>query len=340
MGGAMENRTAIFLALALLGAAPAWGVTLGETSTGNDSYTPSLNVVRMSQYVCPSNGNINRILLYLPTATGSGRVAVYRDDPNGNTPTSLVVSSGEQALVTEWNTFVVPSTSLTGGQIYWLACAFSDSPAIAFRNDDPYDYKAVTHDMTYGPFPDPFVPSLQNNFPYRYCLYATEVLDTPTFTPSATPTATPTGTPSRTQTGTPSPTSTRPASATPSPLSTPPATGTITPTATLTPPATATAAPTLLSLDPNSVITYPSPAAKNDVWFYYSAPAGVRVNIDIFNSAGEQVTVLGGQTTVAGFQRTHWDSRSVSPGVYLYRLTWESSAGRRDLGLRKLVVVK
>jgi len=275
-------------------------------------------------------GTVNYIELYILTPVGNGRVAIYDDDANGNTPTSLVVQSSEQVLTAGWNVFPIAASALSAAKIYWLACTFSASPTIGYYTNDPYDYKSVTHDMTYGAYTDPFVISFEAHYAFRYCLYATDVLNTPTATPLATSTFTPSVVLSATPTRTPTASPTRTITATPS----------ITPASGVTPLPTATSIPTLFAWDKDSVVTYPSPAVKNHVWFYYFTEANTQVSIEIFNSVGERVAKLADQSSARGYQRTHWDIQPVSPGVYLYRVTLESPAGRRDLGFHKLVVVK
>ena len=67
----MKKSAACILVMGLfLGSRLAWGVTFGEQGEGS-SYDPSLNIVRMSQYVCPANGQVNYLMLYVITATGS-----------------------------------------------------------------------------------------------------------------------------------------------------------------------------------------------------------------------------------------------------------------------------
>jgi hypothetical protein len=352
----------LFLGGFCLAGGRAWGVTFGEQSTGNDSFSPDVNIVRLSQYSPPSNGPVSYLMLYIVTPAGNGRVAIYDDDPSGNTPASLVVQSSEQVLTAGWNVFPIATKNVSAGKTYWLACAFSSSPTLAYIDNDPYDYKSVTHDMAYGAYADPFVVSFEAHYNFRYCLYATDSAGTPTFTPSSsptptsTPTTTPTGTPSasptRTSTGTPLNTSTATPTSTithtpvptpsftPSPWNTPLPTASISPTASVTPLPTSSSVPTLLPLNHNDVVAYPSPAAKNHVWFYYYAEAGARATIDVYNAAGERVTSLTDQAGAEGYQHTHWDVQAVSPGIYLYRLTLDGSTGKRDLGLHKLVIVK
>ncbi len=151
---------------------------------------------------------------------------------------------------------------------------------------------------------------------------------------------TPTVTPSITRTCTVTPTNTNTPPDTPT--STP--TYTITPTRTVTPTIspTSTVTPTLTPYAPgkDEVITYPSPARGQDLWFYYYAEGPSKVRIEIYNVLGEKCKVLEDQATGAEYCRTHWDIRAVASGVYLYRLSMETSQGVREYEVRKLVIVK
>jgi len=64
-----------------------------------------------------------------------------------------------------------------------------------------------------------------------------------------------------------------------------------------------------------------------------------KVQIEIFNIAGEKVEVLGAQLS-AGPGRIAWNVQPVAPGVYLYRLTFKNSVAETASGWKKLVIVK
>ncbi len=140
--------------------------------------------------------------------------------------------------------------------------------------------------------------------------------------------------------GTPTvtPSITRTSTATPTYTNTPPDTPTATPTITPTPSITPTLTPYAPGKD--EVITYPSPARGPDIWFYYHVAGPAKVRIEIYNVLGEKCKVLEDQAAGAGYCRTRWDITAVAPGVYLYRLSMETSRGVREYEVRKLVIVK
>jgi len=88
------------------------------------------------------------------------------------------------------------------------------------------------------------------------------------------------------------------------------------------------------------VIAYPSPGKGSDLWFFYQVGANEAIRIEIVNVAGEWVRTLEDQALGNGKGRLHWDIQDMAPGVYMYRLSRESSAGKSDCGWRKLVIVR
>ena len=90
------------------------------------------------------------------------------------------------------------------------------------------------------------------------------------------------------------------------------------------------------------VIAYPQPVTKDQVCFYYNLPESGRARIVIYNIVGEKMTSLEKEGTAAGAAYVVWPVNHVAPGVYLYRLEWETSvsAERKESGWKKLVVTK
>jgi hypothetical protein len=227
----------------LLLGSQADAVTFGEQGTGNFQYYNNLNFLTTTQFVCPATGNVNRICFYVSDAGGGdARMAIYA---SGGTDVvgALLAQSVSQALVTGWNTFVIPDTAVIAGETYWLANQVSSNAVyIRLYNNDPDNNKTlVRNPFTYGSYPDPFgLPT--GAYAERYCIYATEV--TPTFTPTMTFTPTLAGTPTFTRTATPSPTATPSATGTPTGTATSTATESVTHTPTFTITLTATPSPT------------------------------------------------------------------------------------------------
>jgi hypothetical protein len=95
----------------------------------------------------------------------------------------------------------------------------------------------------------------------------------------------------------------------------------------------------LFSTDPDFVQAYPVPAKGHEIWFAFFLRGPGRASIEIYNVAGEKVAVLTAAYS-GGSQFAHWDIRNVGPGIYLYRVTIEDTSGKRNLGLKKFVIVK
>jgi hypothetical protein len=91
----------------------------------------------------------------------------------------------------------------------------------------------------------------------------------------------------------------------------------------------------------HDVVVYPQPAKSGRLYFYYKAPPGTKVTIDIFNVMGEKAIVLADETFEEN-RRTIWNISHVAPGVYLYRVRLDSPGadGWQESGWKKLVVAK
>lgn len=138
-------------------------------------------------------------------------------------------------------------------------------------------------------------------------------------TPAATPTPTPTLTIAATATCTPTRTITL--TSTPSPVltATPTRTmvltNTISPTATPTPTATTSA---IASLGAGAVRAFPNPA-RDRVTFILGLDRAARVNITLYNLAGERVAAMAGEFN-SGTASLVWDCGQAAPGIYLARI--------------------
>jgi hypothetical protein len=94
------------------------------------------------------------------------------------------------------------------------------------------------------------------------------------------------------------------------------------------------------AIEEDKVITYPSPARGERLYFYYRTEGPAQIRIKIYNVLGELCDTLTGQPGTAGQHRISWDISNAAPGVYLYQLVLEDSNGTRKLPMRKLVIVK
>jgi len=114
---------------------------------------------------------------------------------------------------------------------------------------------------------------------------------------------------------------------------------TATPLSSITVTVTVTITPVLVK--PGAIFSYPAPARGAEVWFYFNAPKPGRVEIELYNVAGEKITNLGEDLAQSGNGRLRWTLGSVAPGVYLYRVRFLDHGGQGDWsGIQKMAVVK
>jgi len=134
------------------------------------------------------------------------------------------------------------------------------------------------------------------------------VAPTPTFTVTITPTVTPT------------PTTTL--------------TSTISPTSTATP--TITSTPDIINTFGREVLAYPNPA-RDKVTFALQEVDADEVRIEIYNMSGEHIAHIQqnqpGQTVV-------WETSDTAPGIYIYRVRITINGKDKDLGSRKIAIVR
>lgn len=159
---------------------------------------------------------------------------------------------------------------------------------------------------------------------------------TPTVTATATRTPTATPTPSPTVSPTVTPTPTVSVTATISPVISATATSTATDTATVTVTETRTPAYRLaIDFDGKAVLAYPMPA-RQKVNFLFDLARASRVEIRIYNLAGELMTVLEGTYDPSSRQPVVWDCQGTAPGIYVARALVEGE----QKAVLKLALIK
>ncbi len=161
---------------------------------------------------------------------------------------------------------------------------------------------------------------------------------TPTFTVTPTVTRTPTATHSATitRTRTITVTSTVSVTSTITPTFTISPTPTISPTRTATPTCTVTPDNPLLGLDlgDKSVLAYPNPA-KGRMTFVFHLDIAAKVEITLYNLAGERAAGLSGDFPAGRGQSLVWNLADVAPGVYVCRM---AVAGKEKATLKVAVL--
>lgn len=88
--------------------------------------------------------------------------------------------------------------------------------------------------------------------------------------------------------------------------------------------------PTEFALDQN----YPNPFNPS-TQIEFALPGAAHVRLEVFNVIGERVAMLVDEVRQVGYHKVRFDGKSLSSGLYFYRL----SAGERSF-LRKMVLVK
>jgi hypothetical protein len=362
----MRSKRWVYLVLAgllLSLAATASADTMGYQGAGTATDNFSM-LIKGTVFVAGTSFYATHFKAYITSSDFPGntmRVAIYDVNDLLHYPVNVLWSSSPQLIQPlQWNDFyIAPAVPLTAGKEYYLALMFQDSASIAV--DTSASGMQSWERGEAAIFPDPFGNSTAATS-WQYCLYVEGPASEPTFTPTPTYTRTPTftrtftptptftRTPTYTRTVTPtftisptftqSPTrtSTMTFTATPTKTRTSTITLTITPTPSVVTTATSTRTPYVLPED--EVIVYPSPGQGDTLWFYYSTPGPADVRVELFNVTGEPGSVLSQRDEAAGRQRLAWDIRNVAPGVYFYRLTQTTGAGRKDFGMRKLVIIR
>lgn len=83
-----------------------------------------------------------------------------------------------------------------------------------------------------------------------------------------------------------------------------------------------------------SVVAYPNPA-RDRMTFVFHLDAAARVEMHIYNLAGEQVANLSGDFPAGRGQSLVWDLKEVAPGVYVARMF---VAGKEKATLKAAVI--
>jgi parallel beta-helix repeat protein len=166
---------------------------------------------------------------------------------------------------------------------------------------------------------------------------------TPTYTSTASPTstnsATYTPTFTHTPTGTITPTITNTPTVTPTPTisatytSSP--TVTVTPSVTTTYTSTATEALGAVDLRGKRVLSFPNPA-RDLIKFLMHLDATTKVELTIYNLAGEQVAYLAEELPAGRGQVIAWNCSAIAPGIYLVRVMMDGE----EKEVQKIAVIK
>jgi len=83
------------------------------------------------------------------------------------------------------------------------------------------------------------------------------------------------------------------------------------------------------------IIAYPNPARKT-VRFYWAQAGAVKIEINIYNPAGERVAKLSANNPTVPLD---WEVRGLAPGVYFYQATLENNGSNRKTIFRKVAII-
>jgi len=84
---------------------------------------------------------------------------------------------------------------------------------------------------------------------------------------------------------------------------------------------------------------FPNPA-RSQVTLAFEAPGPGRAEVTVYNTAYQVAAVFQRSIPAAGLHSETWAVDTLAPGVYLFRVTLNTSEGRKMLPVEKLVVLK
>ena len=126
---------------------------IGYNAVGPLNENGDLGYMLANQFVATSTGKLTTLNAYVDTVgaspTNHGEMALYSD--SGGAPHTLLANSSSTVLTaSSWNSFSIPSTSVTAGTNYWLVFE-SDSNTTGFANTTANtQYPAVNETHTYS----------------------------------------------------------------------------------------------------------------------------------------------------------------------------------------------
>lgn len=138
------------------------GTVMGYDSDGGTTDTSNSNVMNATKFTASVSGTITTLYAHIGPIVAAnpnnrGQMALY----SGTTaaPTTLLASSSDQTLTAStWNAFGIPSTAVTGGQIYWLA--YNTNGTTSTHNNLRYRAAGANQSQwvarTYGTWPSSF----------------------------------------------------------------------------------------------------------------------------------------------------------------------------------------
>ena len=85
---------------------------------------------------------------------------------------------------------------------------------------------------------------------------------------------------------------------------------------------------------------YPNPAYENETNIRYYVSEDAKINIKIFDLAGDFVAELNDDATGGMDNETVWNVSNIQSGVYLTRIEAVGTSGNSEFAIIKIAVVK
>lgn len=129
--------------------------TFGNTNIEDELSFDLTEAVYGSKFSLTEQGTIQTIHLYLYTAAGNLRLAIYND--NAGAPNELQCETNSEAASTGWNELTPTTTPTLSAGTYWI-CLQVDSSTSHLGEGSGDTNQTYGDNHTYGTFPDPATP--------------------------------------------------------------------------------------------------------------------------------------------------------------------------------------
>jgi len=126
------------------------GSVIGLNEIGSIAETGNNGYWGASSFTAVSDVTVNRMNLYVTSASGKGRLGIYSG--SSGEPGTLLAQTGEISLSNGWNSGILGSPqNLTSGSVYWLALEVNSSLTKLYSNLASGRLRYISY--TYGAMP-------------------------------------------------------------------------------------------------------------------------------------------------------------------------------------------
>ncbi len=84
---------------------------------------------------------------------------------------------------------------------------------------------------------------------------------------------------------------------------------------------------------------YPNPFNPTTT-ISYQLPSDSKVKMIIYNTLGQEIATLFDGIRSAGYYQEVWNARSVASGMYIYQIATETSAGKKEIARKTMLLIK